>query len=170
MKAFHPFIFGAEKAANEEKQRFAEIVAQRGSTDIPPRPRDLMAQSGARKVLLTWSLAEGDEITARWRIYKDTESNLVMEIADRGTRQMFLDVTSGATPPTVNFFVSGLSKLGTEGPKVQVQGKATVEAGAPSDPAVPPGYTSGSAGGGDTSYDPNPTRSGGRTSRGDLGL
>jgi hypothetical protein len=154
MKAFQPYAFGVDKQSNEEKLRYQDLLLQRGSNEIPPAPRDVLSQSGARKVLLTWSLAENDTATAHWRIYRDTESNLVMEIADRGTRQMFLDVTAGASPATYNFFISGVNKLGREGPKVQVQGKATAEAGAPSDPSVPPEFTSGGSGGGNTSYEP----------------
>jgi hypothetical protein len=71
-----------------------------------------------------------------------------MEVADKGTRQMFMDVTAGATPPVVNFFVSALNAMGTESRKVQMQGSALAEASAPADPALPPGYTEEASGGG----------------------
>lgn len=65
---------------------------------------------------------------------------------------MYLDVTSGAVPPVNNFFVSALNSAGVESVKVQVQGSATAEAGAPSDPSVPSGYTEEAAGGGDLNF------------------
>lgn len=151
MKAYHPRIDGS-KESFEDKQRYEQQYGKIGASDIPPLPRDFVAQSGARKVLLTWGLAANDGITAHWRLYRDTESNLVMEIADRGTRQMTLDVTAGASPPTYNFFVSGVSLAGHEGPKLQTQGKALTEAAAPSDPVPPTSFSGTASGGGDTSY------------------
>lgn len=86
-----------------------------------------------------------------WRIYKDDESTMYAEIRDRGTRQHFIESSAGASPPTGNFFISSMNVLGIESQKVQVQGKATVESGAPVMPPSPPGYTQGGAGGGNTS-------------------
>jgi hypothetical protein len=85
----------------------------------------------------------------RWRVYKDDENTLYAEVNDRGTRQHFIESTSGSTPPVTNIFVSSLNSLGIESQKVQAQGQAATEAGAPTMPSVPPGYTSGGAGGGD---------------------
>lgn len=164
VKAYHDYNFGNLKANARAKRQASDYLATRGLPGRPPAPRDVQIQSGARKVLLTWKLAPNDQTTAHWRVYRDTESNLVMEIADLGTRQMFLDVTSGATPPVYNFFVSGVSQLGVEGPKVQVQGSAEVEAGAPSDPSLPPGYTDESSGGGSTHYSGSGSRGGSKNS------
>lgn len=158
MKSYHPRNTGT-KQSFEDKARYAQQFDAIGSADVPPAPREFSIQSGARKVLLTWGLAANDKITAHWRLYKDTEANLVMEIADRGTRQIFLDVTAGTTPPTYNFFVSGVSIQGREGPKVQAQGKALAETGAPSDPSVSSDFTAGGSGGGNTSYSPRQSSS-----------
>src|SRR2546430_801782 len=128
-----------------------DTILTRGTAQRPQPPRDIVAQSGPRGILVTWNLPSGfNSDIQRWRVYKDDENTLYAEINDRGTRQHFIEATSGATPPTVNVFVSSLNSLGVESQKVQAQGKATVEAAAPAMPSVPPGYTSGNYGGGDT--------------------
>lgn len=139
---------------NTEQKQVARAQARdatltRGTARLPQPPRDIIAQSGPRGVLLTWNLPAGfNTDIQRWRVYKDDENTLYAEVNDRGTRQHFIEATSGATPPVTNFFVSSLNSFGVESQKVQVQGTAAVEAGAPSMPSVPPGYTSGGAGGG----------------------
>jgi hypothetical protein len=85
-----------------------------------------------------------------WRVYKNDESTLYSDIRDRGTRQCMVETTAGSTPPTTNLFVSSVNAFGIESPKVQTQGKAAIEAGAPAMPGVPPGYNQGGAGGGNT--------------------
>jgi hypothetical protein len=100
-------------------------------------------------VFLSWSLPSGfNADIQRWRIYKDDENTVYAEIFDRGTRQHFIETTAGASPPVTNLFVSSLNSLGIESQKVQVQSQAAIEAGAPSMPSSPPGYTSAGAGGG----------------------
>lgn len=150
MKAMIP----SRPMTKAERLMFDQQVANQGSPRRPDPPRDVFVQSGSRKVLLTWKLPPHSDDIRRWRIYRDTEKNLVMEVADRGTRQMYLDVSAGTTPPTYNFFVSSVNAAGVESVKVQVQGKATAETGAPSDPPPPPGYTNESSGGGDKTFNP----------------
>lgn len=126
-----------------------DITLTRGTAQKPQPPREIITQSGPRGVLLSWSLPAGlNTDIQRWRIYKDNESTLYAEIMDRGTRQHFIEATSGTTPPVTNFFVSSLNSLGVESQRVQAQASASVEAGAPSMPSSPPGYTDGGAGGG----------------------
>lgn len=133
-------------------QRFqaSDFIRQRGTNKQPDPPRDLIAQSAPRAVQITWGLPPGNptDITG-WKIYSPDENTLVATIGDRGTRQYLVPSTSGSTPPTVNIFVSSINALGIESAKVLIQGKATAEAGAPSQPATPPGFTSGA--GSDTS-------------------
>lgn len=143
------------RMTSEERQiaraQAADMNRTRGTAQKPQPPRDIVLQSGPRGVLVTWNLPSGFNYDIqRWRIYKDDENMLYAEINDRGTRQHFIEATAGAAPPTVNVFVSSLNALGVESRKIQAQGKATIEAGAPTMPSVPPGYTSGGSGGGDT--------------------
>lgn len=140
-----------------QQARIDLAVATRtqGVARRPLPPRDLQLQSGPRGILLTWKNPTGYTLDIqRWRVFKDDENTLYAEINDRGTRQCFVETTSGSTPPTVNLFVSSVNNLGVESQKVQAQGTATTEAGAPSMPSAPPGYTSERSGGGstDTNY------------------
>lgn len=131
------------------KSQAKDIVLTRGTSQKPQPPRDIITQAGPRGILVTWNLPEGfNTDIQRWRIYKGDENTLYAELMDRGTRQHFIESTSGATPPVTNIFVSSVNNFGIESAKVQVRGQASTEAGAPSMPAVPPGYTDTGSGGG----------------------
>jgi hypothetical protein len=135
----------------------ADITRTRGTAQAPQPPREIIVQSAPRGVLLSWSLPSGFNTDIQsWRIYKDDEATLYAEIKDRGTRQHFIETTAGTTPPVVNLFVSSLNQLGVESQRVQAQGSALAETGAPTMPSSPPGYTQGGAGGGDTRTNYNP--------------
>lgn len=134
-----------------ERIKSADYLATRGTRTPPSPPRDIIAQSGPRGIYLTWSNPQVFNDIAGWRVYKDDEKTLYHAMHDRGTRQAFIEATAGTTPPTVNVFVSAVNSFGAESVKVQVQGKALAETGAPSMPSAPPGYTGTKGGGGDTS-------------------
>src|SRR5947208_1043403 len=122
------------------KSQARDIVLTRGTSQKPQAPRDVILQAGPRGLLVTWNLPAGfNADIQRWRVYKDNENMLYADVNDRGTRQHFIEATAGSTPPTVNVFVSALNSLGIESQKVQSQGQASVEAGAPAMPSVPPG-------------------------------
>lgn len=157
--------YGSNMTTIERQQARIELAAitrTQGVARRPLPPRDLQAQSGPRGILLTWKFSQGYVLDIqRWRVYKDDENTLYAEINDRGTRQCFIETTAGSTPPVVNLFVSSVNNLGVESQKVQAQGTAAVEAGAPSMPSTPPGYTSEASGGGSTN-----TNYGGRSTNG----
>jgi hypothetical protein len=134
-----------------EKQQAANHIRARGTPGKPEAPRDLQVQSASRSALLTWKLPIFHDDIAGWRVYQGTESNLVAEIRDKGTRQVTISLNAGTTPPVANFFVCAISTLGRESSKTTGQGSALAETGAPAVPTVPPGYTSEAAGGGNRS-------------------
>jgi hypothetical protein len=118
-----------------------DMVRTRGTARVPRPPRDVILQAGPRGVLLSWTLPDdGGQDVRGWRVYKGDESTLYCEIKDRGTRQHFVEATAGTTPPQNNLFVSAFNALGVESAKVQVQGAATSETGAPTMPSSPPDY------------------------------
>ena len=143
------------RMTTEEKQttkaQAADLVRTRGTSRVPSMPRDLFAQAGPRGILLNWLPPSGfSSDIAGWRIYKDDETKLFAEIRDSAVTQHFIESTAGTTPPVVNLFVSSFNRAGVESPKVQIQGSALAEVGAPSMPATPPTYTtpySGPSGG-----------------------
>lgn len=124
------------------KQQMADLLKSRGTGNKPQPPRDLYVQSGSRGILLNWRAPANATLdTAGFRIYKDNENSLFAEIRDPGTTQHYIEATSGTTPPLTNLFVSTVNQLGAESPKVQIQGTATAETGAPSIPSTPPTFT-----------------------------
>ena len=140
-------------------QQASDLLKVRGTPQRPQPPRDIVVQSGPRGLFVTWKTQDKQfaDIVG-WRVYKDDETTLFHEIKDRGTRQIFIETTAGATPPSVNVFISAVNARGVESPKIQAQGAALAEAGAPAMPGPPPGYTAESSGGVPSS----PVRSGGR--------
>jgi len=120
---------------------------QNGTTKRPDAPRNLQAQSGARKILVTWDAPEVADGVIGYKIYVDSESSLLDTLYDANVRQYNVPASSGSTPPKKNVFISAFSKR-FESVKVQVQGSATAEAAAPSDPSPPAGSAaSGQTGG-----------------------
>ena len=142
------------RMTSEERQvakaQARDTTLTRGTAQKPQPPRDIILQQGPRGILATWNLPAGfNTDIQRWRVYKGDENTLYADINDRGTRQCFIESTAGATPPTTNIFVSSVNNLGIESQKIQVQGTSATEAGAPTMPSVPPGYTQAGSGGGD---------------------
>lgn len=127
-----------QKAASYD--RVVTRLQSAGSGIKPNPPRSLIAQSGSRKVLVTWNSPVQDIDGGGYRVYKDTESNLYSEIRDPENRQIEVSATSGSTPNTINIFVSRVDASGAESRKVWVQGKPVAESGAPSDPTPPTGW------------------------------
>lgn len=134
-----------------ERQLTLDRLRDRGTAKRPLPPRELIAQPAPRGVFLTWSLPERNyQDIVGWRVYKNDENTLYHDLADRGVRKLFVEATAATVSPKFNMFVSSLNGLGKESPKIQIQGAAANESGAPTMPGVPPGYNSGGAGGGDT--------------------
>jgi hypothetical protein len=138
----------AQQRFNARSQAI-DLTLTRGTRQIPQPPRDIIAQSGPRGILVTWNYPAVNQDIQRWRVYKGNESTLYIEIKDRGTRQCFMDATAGASPPVVNIFVSSVNSFGMESPKVQIQATPIAEAGAPTLPGAPPEYTAVNSGGAD---------------------
>lgn len=135
----------------KERQSALDFLRTRGTHRIPDPPRDLIAQSGPRGVLLTWNNPQVFFDIVGWRVYKTDENTLYTEIRDRGNRQCFVESTAATTSPTSNFFVSSMNALGVESQKIQIQKAALNEAGAPGMPGSPAGFSTYS---GDSSSTP----------------
>lgn len=112
------------------------FVRQNGTNSRPNPPRNLQAQSGSRKILTTWDAPIVADGIIGYRVYTENEGSLLATIYDPNVRQYSVPASAGSSPPTKNIFISSISK-NNESAKVQIQGKASVEAGAPVDPSVP---------------------------------
>ena len=146
-KAFLPFSFSLSKPDADQRDLIIQQLKVRGNGRPPDPPRDLQAQPGSRGTLLTWKLPQDSQWIRGWRVYKDTESNLLQEIHDPGQRQLFVALSSGEVPPVTNLFVSSISAAGAESAKVVIKAVALSEIGAPIIPPRPPGYGDEDAGG-----------------------
>lgn len=126
-----------QEEKHQDRIKNADYLRLRGTNKIPGNVRSVIVQSGPRGVLLSWDLPEGNNADiVGYRIYRGDEQTLYKEIRDRGRRQEFIEAQAGTTPPTNNFFISCVSSLGREGQKIQIQGKATAETGAPALPTA----------------------------------
>lgn len=131
------------------RQQAQDMTIARGTGRTPQPVRDVVVQSAPRGVLLNWRMPSGySGDVAGFRVFKDTETNLFVEIRDPNTRQHMVDSSAGSIPPVTNFFVAPINKLGVQGPTVMVQSSALVEAGAPQFPGSPQSFGQGFGGGG----------------------
>jgi hypothetical protein len=130
-----------------EKQNVTNSIRVRGTASLPQSPRDVQVQAAAGGVLVTWKLPANHDNVAGWRVYLNTESNLAAQIRDKGTRQQFIPLSSGATPQSVNVMVSAFTTLGRESAKVVKSAAPLSQTATTVVPSVPPGYTEEAAGG-----------------------
>lgn len=122
--------------------QMVDTLRTRGTGNKPLPPRDLYVQAGSRGILLNWRIpAKANIDIAGYRIYKDNENSLFAEVRDPNTTQHYIEATAGSSPPATNLFVSAINQLGQESNKVQIQGTASAESGAPVVPSTPPTYT-----------------------------
>jgi hypothetical protein len=130
-----------------EKQNVANSTRTRGTASLPEAPRDVQVQPAAGGALVTWKLPVNHDNVAGWRVYLNTESNLAVQIRDKGTRQVFIPLSSGATPPAANIMVSSFTTLGRESGKVIKPAVPLAQATTTMVPTAPPGFTEEAAGG-----------------------
>lgn len=143
--------FGNASQLAAERQRLRDQIRTRGTAVIPDAPRDVQVQSAAGGILVTWKLPHKHDPIHGWRLYVNTESNLAVQIRDKGTRQAFIPLSSKASPDKANIMVSAMTALGRESTKVVVSGSPDASSTTLTIPTVPPGYLDESAGGKDRS-------------------
>ena len=162
MKSVIGLQLGADHSGlARNKVRAVTQVRAHGTQRIPDLPRGLVVQPGAGGALVTWHLPlRYDDVTG-YRIYVGSEKNLAIQIRDRGTRQIFVPLTAGATPPTSNIFISAVNGFRESG-RIQVQTAAQPDAGTtpPPTPTVPqptPDFLNQFSGGFDKTQSGQPT-------------
>jgi hypothetical protein len=130
-----------------EKQNVANAIRTQGTASVPEAPRDVQVQPAAGGALVTWKLPVNHDNVAGWRVYLNTESNLAVQIRDKGTRQAFVPLSSGPIPPPANIMVSSFTTLGRESGKVVKPATAHAQTATTTVPTAPPGFTEEAAGG-----------------------
>ncbi len=148
MKSFIQSLAGSNYLQRSlEKYNMAAQIRQRGTPSSPMSPRDVQVQGAAGGVLVTWKLPTVHDNIAGWRVYINTETNLAAQIRDKGTRQLFIPLSSGASPTPSNVMVSSFTTLGRESGKVITKATPLTQTASTTVPTTPPGYLAESAGG-----------------------
>jgi hypothetical protein len=148
MKSFIQSVAGSNYSLRAvEKYNIAAQIRQRGTPQNAMPPRDIQVQSAAGGVQVSWKLPTTHDNIAGWRVYVNNESNLAAQIRDKGTRQIFVPLSSGSSPTASNIMVSAFTTLGRESAKVVKQGTPSTQTASTTVPTVPPGYDAEAAGG-----------------------
>ena len=138
MKSVIPIQLGANRAAMmQQRVRAVTQVRAHGTHKIPDATRGIQVQPAKGGALITWNLPTRYDDVTGYRIYVGSEKNLAIQLRDRGTRQQFVALAAGDTPPNNNIFVSAVNGF-REGPKVHLQAAALPDTDpAPSATTIP---------------------------------
>ena len=96
-----------------------------GYRSRPNPPRSVVLQGGSLEVRITWNSPVDQRGVDGFRVYQNTEKQMVFETQDRNCRQY---VSSSVQADTnVAFYVSTISDNGRESRKVQAIGKPNTD-------------------------------------------
>ena len=124
MKSYLPLTVPQTPEAAGNLRRGADLYNARGSAQAPAPPRNILVTGGSKVLVVTWNppVPQLAGTVTGWRIYLNTETNLIGAISDPALTTYV--VTVGDTIKH-NVFVSSLNRMGLESRKVQAQGSAT---------------------------------------------
>jgi len=122
MRSYQQFNWPKTPEVNRESRRQGDIMAKRGVTVLPSPPRNLRVKSGTGYITVAWDAPVQLQGVASWRIYLDTESNLVETIGDIARTSAQISLSDHATH---NVYVSSVNPMGKESRKILVQGAAS---------------------------------------------
>jgi hypothetical protein len=107
MKSPLPFTWPPNQTNLDYQTRWSQALAAQGNNRVPPAPVGVQAIVGTMKVTLKWNVAAVDQgLIAGFRIFKDTESNLVQTVSDPNARSIDIPLTDNSPH---NFFVASVS-------------------------------------------------------------
>lgn len=130
---------------------YAELIPYRGR---PAAVQSLEARPGSLETTLFWTAPQSMEGVDGWAVYKDNETNRVLQSDDVNLRQATIKMPANGQ---AMFYVCAVSKLGYEAPKIPVLASSNADSmvvtgtgGATAGtPAVPdPGWSQQPSGGG----------------------
>jgi hypothetical protein len=120
MRSVVPYGWPIGPKTESERNRWQSFRSVQGPTKIPSRPRSAIAIAATNRVTLSWDRPKKfAQFIAKYRIYKGTESNLVLEVVDPNRFTADIPVTE-ATPST--YFITAVNALGKESSPVTVRG------------------------------------------------
>lgn len=122
-------LYQSLPATWEEAKPLLERILQENASTVgkvagyrrrrPDPPRDLQVTVGTLDVTISWTAPVNPVDVAGWRVYKDTESNLIDKIADPSTTQVKIKLSISS--PTA-FYISSVNSIGQESIKIQAIG------------------------------------------------
>ena len=121
MKSYQQFNWPKTQDVNRESRRQGDIMTRRGVTVLPPPPRNVRVNSGTGYITVMWDAPVQPQGVASWRIYLDTESNLVDTIGDTSRTSTQISLSDHAQH---GVYVSSVNPLGKESRKIRTQGAA----------------------------------------------
>lgn len=156
MKSTIPPMLGADRTTMmQSRVRAITQVRAHGTKRLPAIPRGVTVQSGQGGALLTWNLPTRYNDVTGYRIYVGTEKNLSVQIRDRGTRQVFVPLSTGpGSPPVTSIFVSTVNGFRESG---RVPLKTSAAAGSTTVPEPTPDFLNQFSGGWDKTQSGQPT-------------
>ena len=86
MNSYTPFVWPPTPQSLINDVRMTDLMNARGTNRTPAPPRDVLTSSGDLKILVNWR--EPDATASKkvpvtgYKVYADTESNLVQKIND----------------------------------------------------------------------------------------
>lgn len=122
--SYGPLIIPQTPGAMRARRQSGDLYNARGSASVPAPPRNILVTGGSKVLVVTWNAPVyplSASVTG-WRIYLNTESNLIGSISDAVLTTYQVGVSDTHKH---NIFVSSLNRMGLESRKVQAQGSAT---------------------------------------------
>lgn len=92
---------------------------------IPQPPQSLRSESGSLEATLFWNSPQNLEGIAGWRVFRGNESTLMFETKDPNLRQLKVKMAGGGAKEM--FYISSVSELGRESPKIGVLAASTTD-------------------------------------------
>jgi hypothetical protein len=157
MKSTLPPQLGASRdVMMRNRVRAVTQMRTHGTQRIPAMPRGIVPQRAQGGAVLTWHLPTRYDDVTGYRVYTGTEKNLSIQIRDRGTRQIFVPLAGGDSPPLNNIFVSVVNGF-REGPRQQIQIAALPDASPQVVPSPTPDFLNQFSGGLDKTQSGQPS-------------
>lgn len=113
------FTWPRTKDSATQRAQDSDALRVRGTSQLPPAPTFLRLAKSGTKLTADWDapIFQKSPITG-WRVYLDTEINLVQAIKDAGCTHAEITITANTNH---NVFVSSVNALGKESALVNKQ-------------------------------------------------
>jgi len=114
-----PPTFEASRTILEQQSKVIGVLTRnsQGTRRRPQSPRSLISQAASLGAVLTWNAPVKMKGVIGFRIYKDSETNLLEEVRDLSRRQYRVTLPANTK---ANYYVSTFTVQGAESPKIPI--------------------------------------------------